>query len=107
MTHSAFEHIPQVTLQNVPRILPTTVAVISQDIAKSLAIVVSAAQHVSPGVSVPQVTATPPLFAPPYRRLDPGRTRHDEGRVVYLTPEIATLLEGQLARVEPFRSRRA
>jgi integrase len=33
-------------------------------------------------------------------RLDPGRTKNDEGCVVYLTPEIATLLEGHLTGVE-------
>jgi len=32
-------------------------------------------------------------------RLDPGTTKNDEGRVVYLTPELARLLGEQLERV--------
>jgi integrase len=33
-------------------------------------------------------------------RLDPGGTKNDEGRVIYLTPETRRLLEEQLARVD-------
>jgi integrase len=33
-------------------------------------------------------------------RLDPGSTKNDDGRVVYLTPEVARLLGEQLARVD-------
>jgi integrase len=32
-------------------------------------------------------------------RLDPGTTKNDDGRVVYLTPELKSLLAGQLERV--------
>jgi integrase len=32
--------------------------------------------------------------------LDPGTTKNDDGRVVYLTPDLRTALDGQLARVE-------
>ncbi len=38
-------------------------------------------------------------------RLDPGQTKNDEGRVVYLTPELKTLLGGQVARVEALQRR--
>jgi len=33
-------------------------------------------------------------------RLDPGATKNDDGRVVYLTPELKTLLAAQLERVD-------
>jgi hypothetical protein len=33
-------------------------------------------------------------------RLDPGMAKNDEGRVVYLTPELRTLLAAQCARVD-------
>ena len=33
-------------------------------------------------------------------RLDPGSTKNGEGRVVYLTPEVARLLTARLARVD-------
>ncbi len=32
-------------------------------------------------------------------RLDPGRTKNDDGRVIYLTPELIALLRDQIARV--------
>jgi integrase len=32
--------------------------------------------------------------------LDPGRTKNEDGRLVYLTPEIRALVEAQLARVD-------
>ena len=32
-------------------------------------------------------------------RLDAGQTKNDEGRVVYLTPELKTLLAGQVERI--------
>jgi integrase len=32
-------------------------------------------------------------------RLDPGSTKNDDGRVVYLTPELVTLLKAQVERV--------
>ncbi len=35
-------------------------------------------------------------------RLDPGTTKNDDGRVVYLTPELAALLTQQLERVGAF-----
>ena len=38
-------------------------------------------------------------------RLDPGTTKNDEGRVVYLTPELKSLLAGQLDRVEALQRR--
>ena len=38
-------------------------------------------------------------------RLDPGTTKNDEGRVVYLTPELKSLLAAQLARVETLQRR--
>ncbi len=38
-------------------------------------------------------------------RLDPGTTKNDEGRVVYLTPELKRLLAGQLERVEALQKR--
>ena len=33
-------------------------------------------------------------------RLDPGTTKNDDGRLVYLTPELKALLSAQVARVE-------
>jgi integrase len=39
------------------------------------------------------------------RRLDPGTTKNDDGRVVYLTPELKTALEDQLARIETLERR--
>jgi integrase len=39
-------------------------------------------------------------------RLEPGSTKNDEGRVVYLTPELKTLLPVQVARVEALQRRR-
>lgn len=38
-------------------------------------------------------------------RLDPGTTKNDEGRVVYLTPELKSLLTGQQERVETLQRR--
>jgi integrase len=38
-------------------------------------------------------------------RLDPGQTKNDEGRVVYLTPELKALLTAQVARVEVLQRR--
>lgn len=38
-------------------------------------------------------------------RLDPGTTKNDEGRIVYLTPELKRLLAGQLERVEALQKR--
>lgn len=38
-------------------------------------------------------------------RLDPGQTKNTEGRVIYLTPELRTLLAGQVARVEALQRR--
>ena len=38
-------------------------------------------------------------------RLDPGMTKNDEGRVVYLTPELKALLADQLERVEALQKR--
>lgn len=32
-------------------------------------------------------------------RLDPGQTKNDDGRLVYLTPELKTLVAEQLARI--------
>jgi integrase len=33
-------------------------------------------------------------------RLDPGTTKNDDGRLVYLTPEVARMLAAQLGRVD-------
>jgi integrase len=38
-------------------------------------------------------------------RLDPGTTKNDDGRVVYLTPELKSLLAAQLERVEVLQRR--
>ena len=38
-------------------------------------------------------------------RLDPGTTKNDDGRVVYLTPELKALLAAQVARVEALQRR--
>lgn len=38
-------------------------------------------------------------------RLDPGMTKNDDGRIVYLTPELKALLAAQLARVEALQKR--
>jgi integrase len=38
-------------------------------------------------------------------RLDPGKTKNDEGRLVYLTPELKALLKGQVERVRPLMQR--
>jgi integrase len=38
-------------------------------------------------------------------RLDPGTTKNDEGRIVYLTPDLKRLLAGQLERVEALQKR--
>jgi len=38
-------------------------------------------------------------------RLDPGMTKNDEGRIVYLTPELKALLATQLNRVETLQRR--
>jgi len=38
-------------------------------------------------------------------RLDPGSTKNADGRLVYLTPECAALLAGQVARVEALQRR--
>jgi integrase len=35
-------------------------------------------------------------------RLDPGRTKNDEGRVVYLPPDLKRLLAAQVERVKAF-----
>src|SRR5262245_60053120 len=38
-------------------------------------------------------------------RLDPGMTKNDEGRVVYLTPDLKAMLAAQLKRVETIQAR--
>lgn len=38
-------------------------------------------------------------------RLEPGTTKNDEGRTVYLTPELKTALAAQVARVEALQRR--
>ena len=38
-------------------------------------------------------------------RLDPGMTKNGEGRVVYLTPDLKTVLAAQLARVDTLQKR--
>jgi integrase len=38
-------------------------------------------------------------------RLDPGMTKNDDGRVVYLTPELKTALVSQLERVKALERR--
>jgi integrase len=38
-------------------------------------------------------------------RLDPGTTKNDEGRVVYLTPELKAALAGQVERVDALQRR--
>ncbi len=38
-------------------------------------------------------------------RLDPGTTKNDEGRLVYLTPELKALLKGQVERVRALMQR--
>jgi integrase len=38
-------------------------------------------------------------------RLDPGMTKNDDGRLVYLTPELNALLSAQLERVEALQRR--
>lgn len=38
-------------------------------------------------------------------RLDPGTTKNDDGRLVYLTPELTTMLAAQVARVKALERR--
>lgn len=38
-------------------------------------------------------------------RLEPGTTKNDEGRTVYLTPDLKAALAGQVARVEALQKR--
>src|SRR5262245_53686122 len=38
-------------------------------------------------------------------RLDPGTTKNDEGRIVYLTPELKVMLATQVERVEALQRR--
>jgi integrase len=38
-------------------------------------------------------------------RLDPGQTKNDDGRLVYLTPELKTLLGAQLERIRAVERR--
>ena len=44
-------------------------------------------------------------FAAGTLRLDNGQTKNDEGRVVYVTPEVKALLAAQLARVDDVQRR--
>jgi integrase len=39
-------------------------------------------------------------------RLDPGQTKNDDGRVVFLTPELTALLHAQVGRVEALQRQR-